>query len=104
MSDDRDYLEEALALVDGTSPRLAERAHLVALHEYWQQLRADAVEDSLCALPLYAARIVTLLRKLDAEHSHSDECPTCEWIEAQPEWEDIVNEWREERSAHGFVD
>ena len=55
----------------------------------WNEMldRQDAVR--------FADRIKALLRKLDAEHSHADRsagCPTCVWIESQPEWGEIVQE------------
>ena len=78
---DRDYVQEAMDLIDNTTLLLPERAHLVALHRYHTTLLNQ--------------RVTQLLVKLDCEHSHLANCETCDWIAQQPEWPEMVEARRE---------
>jgi hypothetical protein len=87
---DRDLVHEAIQIIEGSALLVPERAHLVALHHYWKTIRDNLMTDE---------RVKALLRKLDAEHVHEvvgrqGECETCQWLHEQPEWAEIVEEWR----------
>ena len=82
MNESRDYLEEAMAIVDGQTDLLPGREHLSALHEHHKFILHK--------------RVVGLLRLLDAEHSHQTPCETCKWLSEQPEYAEIIEEGNRE--------
>ena len=85
MTDNRDYCEEAMRIIDNDTLLLPERVHLVALHEFCN-----------LAIRRWEKRVICLLKKLDAEHSHTaGTCETCDWLQEEPEWQEIMEARRQ---------
>jgi hypothetical protein len=85
---ERDFVQEAMDLIDKFSELRPEQVHLVALRQHYGSI-----------IRRQEVRIHELLRKLDAEHVHDyagkvGECETCVWLKSQQEWQDY---WEEQR-------